>query len=58
MTVESRNSGIRKNYGATNIAPPLKDRHLPSSKRRPHFSNTFAYMSRREKILVNSVDET
>jgi hypothetical protein len=35
------------NYSATNVAPTLKDQPLPSSKWRPHFSNT--YMSRREK---------
>jgi hypothetical protein len=29
------------NYGATNVAPPQKDRPLPSSKWRPHFSNTY-----------------
>jgi hypothetical protein len=38
-----------KNYGATNVAPPQKDRPLPSSKRKPHFSNT--YMSREKNLL-------
>jgi hypothetical protein len=52
----SRNVTSTLTYGATNVAPSLKDRPLPSSKRRPHFSNT--YMSRREKILVKSLDET
>jgi hypothetical protein len=36
-------------YGATNVAPSLKDRLLPPSKRKPHFANT--YMSRMKRNL-------
>jgi hypothetical protein len=43
------------NYGAVNVAPPLKDRPFPSSKWRPH-SQTHVY--KRKKILVKSLDET
>jgi hypothetical protein len=45
------------NYGAKNVAPPLRDRPVLWAKRRSHFSYT--YMSRRgKKILVKSLDET
>jgi hypothetical protein len=47
---------VMKSTIFSNIAPAVKDRSLPLSKKRPHFSNT--YMPRRKKNLVKSLDET